>query len=82
MLTGVALLPTHDVVFPGDWAFVYGVIALIALIFIRMYVWGDRSRRRAVHRSGRRAVQRTGHVPGRGGSRGRRTVSRRRPDRP
>jgi len=54
MLTGIAVLPTHDMVFPGNWVFVYGVLLLILVIFVRMYVWGGRSRRRTAHRSKRR----------------------------
>jgi hypothetical protein len=54
MLTGIAILPTHSMTFTGDWVFVYGVLVLIAVIFIRMYVWGPRSRRGAAHRSGRK----------------------------
>jgi hypothetical protein len=74
MLTGIAVVPTRDFVFPGSWAFVLGVLLLIVLIFIRMYVWGDRS--------GRRTARRAGRAPERGKDHGQRTVSRRRPNRP
>jgi hypothetical protein len=47
-------LPTHDIAFPGDGWFVFGVLLVIVLIFMRMYVWEDRSGRRTAHRSKRR----------------------------
>ena len=53
MLTGVAVMPTMPRYMPYGWVFVVVVIALILLIFIRVYVIGDRSRRRTAHRRGR-----------------------------
>jgi hypothetical protein len=53
MLTGVAVMPTMPRYLPYGWVFVVVVIALILLIFIRVYVIGDRSRRTA-HRPRRR----------------------------
>jgi hypothetical protein len=82
MLTGLAVLQTHDFVFPGNWVFVFGVLLLIALIFVRVYVWGGRSGRRTAHRPGRRTAHRASRVPERGGDHGHRAVSRRRPNRP
>jgi hypothetical protein len=38
MMTGVAVVSTRTFVFPGAWVFVFGVILLIVLIFVRMYV--------------------------------------------
>jgi hypothetical protein len=58
MLTGVAVMPTMPRYLPYGWVFVVAVIALILLIFIRVYVIGDRSWRRIAHRS--RAGQRSG----------------------
>lgn len=52
MLTGVAVMPAMPHYLPYGWVFVVAVIAIILLIFIRVYVIGDRSRRRAGHRSG------------------------------
>ena len=82
MLTDAVNLRTPDMAFPGDWVFVCGVLLLIAAIFIRMYVWGGRSRRQAGHHSRWRTVHRASRMPERGGNYGHRTVSRRRPDRP
>ena len=59
MLTGVAVMPTMPRYMPYGWVFVVAVIALILLIFIRVYVIGDRSRRRIAYRS-RRAGHRSG----------------------
>ena len=59
MLTGVAVMPTMPRYMPYGWVFVVAVIALILLIFIRVYVIGDRSRRMA-QRSRRRAGHRSG----------------------
>jgi hypothetical protein len=60
MLTGVAVMPTMPRYMPYGWVFVVAVIALILLIFIRVYVIGGRSRRRIAHRSRRRAGHRSG----------------------
>ena len=60
MLTGVAVMPTMPRYLPYGWVFVVAVIAPILLIFIRVYVIGDRSRRRIAHRSRRRAGHRSG----------------------
>jgi hypothetical protein len=79
MLTGVALM-THDITFPGDWAFVYGVLLLIVLIFVRMYVWKPRARRRTVHRSGQKTAHHASGVPHRDENHEDRGVSRRRPN--
>ena len=57
MLTGVAVMPAMPRYMPYGWVFVLAVIALILLVFIRVYVMGGRSRRRISHRSRRR----TGH---------------------
>jgi hypothetical protein len=73
--------PIHDISFPGDGWFVIGVLVLIALIFIRMYAWGDQSGRRTAHGYRRRTAHRAGRVPQRGGDHGHRTASRRRPNR-
>ena len=51
-LTGIAVIPTGPRYMPYGWVFVVAVVALILLIFIRVYVIGDRSRRRTGHRSG------------------------------
>lgn len=56
MLTGIAVMPAMPRYMPYGWVFVVAVIALILLVFLRVYVLGDRSRRIA-HRSRRR----TGH---------------------
>ena len=60
MLTGVAVMPTMPRYLPYGWVFVIVVVALILLIFIRVYVIGDRSRWRIAHRSRRRAGHRSG----------------------
>jgi hypothetical protein len=60
MLTGVAVMPTMPRYMPYGWVFVVAVIAIILLIFIRVYVIGDRSRRRIAHRSRRRTGRRPG----------------------
>jgi hypothetical protein len=60
MLTGVAVMPTMPRYMPYGWVFVVAVIALILLIFLRVYVIGGRSRRRIAHRSRRRAGHRSG----------------------
>jgi uncharacterized membrane protein len=52
MLTGIAVMPAMPRYLPYGWVFVVAVIALILLIFLRVYVIGDRSRRRTGHRSG------------------------------
>lgn len=52
MLTGVAVMPAMPRYLPYGWVFVVAVIALILLIFIRVYVIGDRSGRRIARRSG------------------------------
>jgi hypothetical protein len=57
MLTGVAVMPRGPRYMPYGWVFVVVVIALILLIFIRVYGVGGRSRGPAGHRSRRR----TGH---------------------
>ena len=51
MLTGIAVMPAMPRYMPYDWVFVVAVIALILLVFLRVYVIGDRSRRRTGHRS-------------------------------
>ena len=51
MLTGIAVMPAMARYVPYGWVFVVAVIALILLVFIRVYVIGDRSRRRTRHRS-------------------------------
>lgn len=60
MLTGVAVMPAMPRYLPYGWVFVVAVIAIILLIFTRVYVIGDRSRRRIAHRSRRRAGHRSG----------------------
>ena len=60
MLTGVAVMPAMPRYLPYGWVVVVAVIAIILLIFIRMYVIGDRSGRRIAHRSRRRAGHRSG----------------------
>jgi hypothetical protein len=52
MLTGVEVMATKPRYMPYGSVYVVAVIALILLIFIRVYVIGDRSRRRTAHRSG------------------------------
>ena len=76
------MLPRSLPLFPGAGVVVVIVILLIVLIFIRMYVWGDRSRRLTGHRSGRSTAHRAKSGPERGGNHGHRAVSRRRPNWP
>jgi hypothetical protein len=57
MLTGVAIMPATPRYMPYGWVFVVFVVALVLLIFIRVYVIGGRSRGPAGHWSRRR----TGH---------------------
>jgi hypothetical protein len=52
MLTGIAVMPAMPRYMPYGWVFVVAVIALILLVFLRVYVIGDRSWRRTGHRSG------------------------------
>lgn len=59
-LTGIAVAPAMPRYMPYGWVFVVFVIALILLIFVRMYVVGDRSRRLTGHRSRRRTGHRSG----------------------
>jgi len=56
MLTGIAITPGMPRYMPYGWVFVVFVVALILLIFLRVYVIGDRSRRRAAHGPERRTV--------------------------
>ena len=51
MLTGIAVMPAMPRYMPYGWVFVVAVIALILLVFLRVYVIGGRSRRRISHRS-------------------------------
>ena len=60
MLTGIAVMPAMPRYMPYGWVFVLAVIALILLVFIRVYVIGGRSRRRTAHRSRRRTGHRSG----------------------
>ena len=53
MMSGIAVTPAMPRFMPYGWVFVAVVIALILLIFIRVYVIGDRSQRRTVHRRSR-----------------------------
>jgi uncharacterized membrane protein len=59
MLTGIAVMPAMPRYMPYGWVFVLAVIALILLVFIRVYVIGGRSRRIS-HRSRRRTGHRSG----------------------
>lgn len=77
MPAGVAILVHGPRYMPYAWVFVVVVIALILLIFIRVYGMGDRSRR-AAHRSGRRTADRVSRPPERSGNHRHRAVSRRR----
>ena len=45
MLTGIAVIPAMPRYMPYGWVFVVAVIALILLVFLRVYVIGGRSRR-------------------------------------
>ena len=60
MLTGIAVMPATPRYMSYGWVFVVAVVALILLIFIRVYVIGDRSRQRIAHRSRRRTGHRSG----------------------
>jgi hypothetical protein len=80
MLTSTGRISSHDILFPGSGVFVLVVLLLIAAIFVRVYVMGSQSGR-TIRRSERQKVHRAGRVPERGGNHGRRTVSRRRPNR-
>ena len=59
MLTGIAVMPAMPRYMPYGWVFVLAVIALILLVFIRVYVIGGRSWRIS-HRSRRRTGHRSG----------------------
>jgi hypothetical protein len=93
MMSGVvAYMPRLPRYVPYAWVFVIVVLLLIALIFVRVYVLGDWSRRRAAHRPGRRTahpsgrtahrtqrtVRRASHGPGRGGGHGHQPAPKRR----
>lgn len=81
MLTGVALIPQTSHSFGvGGLVFVFGIVVVIVLGFVLMYGRGGQSRRRTPHGSGQQTAHRASRVPERGGNRGRRTVSRRRPN--
>jgi len=83
MLTGVALIPQTSHSFGvGGLVFVFGIVFVIVLGLVLMYGRGGQSRRRTAHGSGRQTAHRASRVPERGGNRGHRTVSRRRPDPP
>lgn len=90
MLSGVAVLvhgPGHD--FAGAGAFVLVVLALIVLIFIRVYGGGNQprgptghhSRRRTARKSGRQAAHHAGHPPDRGEAHSHRPESNNQPHR-
>ncbi len=85
LMTGLAYMPHLPRYVPYAWIFVFVVLLLIALIFIRMYVLGDWFRRRALHKAEHQSRHRTAHpashMPERGGSHGHRAGSRRRPNR-
>jgi len=81
MLTAIGRVSSRDIVFPGSGVFVLVVLLLIVLIFVRVYAKGSRTGQTA-RRSRRQTVHRADHVPERGENHGRRTVSRRRPNRP
>ena len=69
MLTAVAFEPStngHD--FAGAGVFVIVVLAVIVLIFIRVYVVGDRSRRLRGHRARRRTGHHSNHVQAKDGT--------------
>lgn len=91
MLSGVALLvrgPVHAGV--GGGIFVIVVLAVIVLVFVRVYVIGGRSKGPAGHRSRRQAGPGTshapeaghhaGHAPGQSGNYGHPAAASRRPD--
>jgi hypothetical protein len=99
MLTIVAFgSPRISGPIPYAWVFLVVFLALIALIFFRVYGRGGQSgrqaghhsRRRAAHKSGHEAAHNSGHetahsvshVPERGESHGHRAASRRRHKRP
>ena len=42
MLTGIAVIPAMPRYMPYGWVFVVAVIALILLVFLRVYVIGGR----------------------------------------
>ncbi len=86
-MTGVAIIPRIANHIPYGWIFIVVVIALILLIFIRVYGFGDRSQRaargseqRTEHPSGH-APEQPGHKAEHGGSHGHQPGSRRRPNR-
>jgi hypothetical protein len=60
-VTGLALIrgPAHD--FPGAGIFVIVVLAVIVLIFIRVYGGGNQPGQRISHRSRRRTVHHVNH---------------------
>ena len=81
MLTGVALVPQTSHSFGvGGLVFVFGVVVVIVLGIVLMYGRGGQSRRRATHGSGWQTAHRASRVLERGGNRGHRTASRRRPN--
>ncbi len=91
MLTGVAILPrVPPHAFPYGWVFIVVVIALILLIFIRVYVFGNRPAQQAEHPArnqpeqppGQHTEHHAGHPPAQGGNHGHRPASRRRRHRP
>jgi hypothetical protein len=51
---------------PYDWVPVAVIVVGILLIFVRVYVIGNRSRSRSGRRVERQTVHRDGHVPERG----------------
>ena len=62
MLTGVAFgSPRITGPIPYAWVFVVVFLALIALIFFRVYGGGIRSGRQAGHHSRRRTAHKSGH---------------------
>jgi hypothetical protein len=88
MLTGVAVVPKLVSLgrwsfrsTPYDWVPLAVIMLLIVLIFVRVYVLGAWFQRRAAHRSGQRATHRANRVTERGGNRGHRAASKRRPNR-
>jgi hypothetical protein len=73
MLTRVAVMPELASLgrwgfrpTPYDWVPLAVIIALIVLIFVRVYVVGDRSASGSGHRGRRRTVDRASHEPERG----------------
>ena len=98
-MTGIALMirgPAHN--FPGAIEFVIAVLAIIVVIFVRMYGPRRRSGPRTTHRTSHQTVRRTvrrstnragrltahgdGHQPGQAVKDGRRSSSKRRAGRP